>query len=220
MTDFYDFWFRLDKWNSDQAAFIFNGADPNIFGERVKFSINVEENYKVHSAEWQRKIFQDYYIIENADWGKYIDEPADTSATAFGIVKTLGACYLIYLGVRTLLARHSTSDITTLNPDSPYRLFSDGVLVSVLNPKIAIFLLAFLPQFLMPERGSIQHQFLLLGLLYVVLALCTDGAYALFASSIRRFLSRQLMLGALPKYTSGFVYLGLGLSLALAYRRT
>ena len=143
-----------------------------------------------------------------------------TSATAFGIVKTLGACYLIYLGVRTLLARHSTSDITTLNPDSPYRLFSDGVLVSVLNPKIAIFFLAFLPQFLTPERGSIQHQFLLLGLLYVVLALCTDGAYALFASSIRRFLSRKLMLGALPKYASGFVYLGLGLSLALADRRT
>jgi threonine/homoserine/homoserine lactone efflux protein len=142
-----------------------------------------------------------------------------SSATAFGVVKTLGACYLIYLGVRTLWAKHSTSDITAPKPDSPYRLFSDGVMVSVLNPKIAVFFLAFLPQFLMPERGSVPYQFLLLGLIYVVLALFTDGAYALFASSSRRFLNKQLMLGTLPKYASGFVYIGLGVSLTLADRR-
>ena len=92
-------------------------------------------------------------------------------------------------------------------------------MVSILNPKIAIFFLAFLPQFLVPEGGSVSLQFLLLGLLYVVLAFFTDGAYALFASSIRRFVSREIMLGALPNYARGFVYLGLGVSLALAERK-
>lgn len=142
-----------------------------------------------------------------------------TSATAFGIVKALGVFYLIYLGFRTLLARHPTSDITAPKPDSLYRIFADGVMVSVLNPKIAVFFLAFLPQFVVPDQGTIPHQFLLLGLLYVALAICTDGAYALFASSIGRLINRQLMLGALPKYASGFIYLGLGVSLALADRK-
>ncbi len=142
-----------------------------------------------------------------------------TSATAFGIVKALGAFYLIYLGFRTLLARHTTSDIKLQKPDSLYRIFADGVMVSVLNPKIAVFFLAFLPQFIVPEQGTVSHQFLVLGLLYVALAICTDGAYALFASSIRRLLNRQLMLGALPKYASGLIYLGMGVSLAFADRK-
>ena len=142
-----------------------------------------------------------------------------TSATAFGIVKALGTLYLIYLGFRTLLARHTTSEIKPPKPDSLYRIFADGVMVSVLNPKIAVFFLAFLPQFIVPEQGTISHRFLLLGLLYVALAICTDGAYALFASSIRRLLSRQLMLGALPKYASGLIYLGMGVSLAFADRK-
>jgi len=142
-----------------------------------------------------------------------------TSATAFSIVKALGAGYLIYLGIRALLARHSTTRPDASTPRSLYRLFTDGVVVSVLNPKIAVFFLAFLPQFIVPNQGTISHQFLLLGLLYVALAIFTDGAYALFASSIRRIPNRQLMLGALPKYASGLIYLGLGVSLAFADRK-
>ncbi len=142
-----------------------------------------------------------------------------TSATAFGIVKALGAFYLIYLGLRMLLAGHTISDIKPLKPDSLYRVFADGVMISVLNPKIAVFFLAFLPQFIVPDQGTISHQFLLLGLLYVVLAICTDGSYAFFASSFRRLLNRQLVLGALPKYASGLIYLGLGVSLAFADRK-
>ena len=101
-----------------------------------------------------------------------------TSATAFGVVKALGAGYLIYLGIRTLLARHSTAGADASAPRSMYRLFTDGVVVSVLNPKIAVFFLAFLPQFVEPNRGSVPQQVLVLGLLYVALALFTDGAYA------------------------------------------
>jgi threonine/homoserine/homoserine lactone efflux protein len=142
-----------------------------------------------------------------------------TSATAFGVVKILGAFYLIYLGLRTLLTRQTTTDFTAPNPDSLYRIFADGIMVSILNPKIAVFFLAFLPQFLTPEHGSISTQFMRLGLLYVALAICTDCAYALFASSLRNVLKRRLLLGPLPRYVSGFIYLGMGVSLAFADRK-
>jgi threonine/homoserine/homoserine lactone efflux protein len=79
-----------------------------------------------------------------------------TSATAFGFVKTLGAGYLIYLGVRAILARDETTDVGAPSPRSLRRLFIDGVVVSVLNPKIAVFFLAFLPQFVDPSQGPVS----------------------------------------------------------------
>ncbi len=139
------------------------------------------------------------------------------SATAFGVVKILGAAYLIYLGVRTLLARPPAAAADTVAPRSLRRLFSDGVVVSVLNPKIAVFFLAFLPQFVEPDRGPIAQQVLFLGLLYVVLALITDSAYALLAGRLRRWFGRQAK-SSLPRYASGAVYIGLGVSTALIDR--
>lgn len=141
------------------------------------------------------------------------------SATAFGVVKMLGAIYLVYLGLRTIFARTSAAEISVPNADTLRRIFADGVVVSVLNPKIAVFFLAFLPQFISLERGPLSSQFFFLGLLYVGLAICTDGAYAVFASRLRDFLDRRFMLGPVPRFTSGFVYLGLGASLALADRK-
>lgn len=142
-----------------------------------------------------------------------------TSATAFGIVKAFGAGYLIYLGIRTLLGRHSTTGSDIMVRRSLYRLFTDGVVVSVLNPKIAVFFLAFLPQFVEPGRGPVPGQVLFLGLLYVALALCTDGAYALLASRLRHLLGGRVIQGPLLRYTSGVVYLGLGVSTALTNRK-
>ncbi len=142
------------------------------------------------------------------------------SATAFGVVKALGAGYLIYLGIRMLLGRDATAAIEVTAPRSLRRLFSDGVLVSVLNPKIAVFFLAFLPQFAEPGRGPIAQQVLFLGLLYVALALCTDGAYAVLAGRLRHWLRGRVLQGPLPRYTSGVVYIGLGVSTALADRRS
>jgi len=141
------------------------------------------------------------------------------SATAFGIVKTLGAGYLIYLGIRTLFARGPAASVEASAPRPLYRLFRDGVVVSVLNPKIAVFFLAFLPQFVEPSRGSIPHQVLLLGLTYVGLALITDSGYAFLAGSLRHWLGGRVMQGPLPRYASGVVYLGLGVSTALTGRR-
>jgi threonine/homoserine/homoserine lactone efflux protein len=141
------------------------------------------------------------------------------SATAFGLVKAAGAAYLIYLGIRTLLARGAVASTEVCSPRSWRRLFADGVLVSVLNPKIALFFLAFLPQFVDPARGPVARQVLLLGLLYVALALVTDSGYALLAGSLRHRLRDRALQGPLPRYISGSVYLGLGVGTALTGRR-
>ena len=141
------------------------------------------------------------------------------SATAFGLVKAAGAAYLIYLGIRTLLARGAVASTEVCTPRSSRRLFADGALVSILNPKIALFFLAFLPQFVDPGRGPVAQQILLLGLLYVALALVTDSAYALLAGSLRHRLRDRALQGPLPRYISGSVYLGLGVGTALTGRR-
>ena len=141
------------------------------------------------------------------------------SILLFSLIKYLGAAYLIYLGIRALLTRNSNAVVDVPTPRSLYRLFTDGVVVSVLNPKIAVFFLAFLPQFVEPSRGPAPQQVLFLGLLYVALALITDGAYAFLASRLRRWLGSHVIQGPLPQYASGGVYLGLGVSMALADRQ-
>lgn len=141
------------------------------------------------------------------------------SATAFGIVKALGAGYLIYLGIRTLLARHPTGSADAPPPRSRYRLFVDGIIVSVLNPKIAVFFLAFLPQFVVSGRGPVAQQVLWLGLTYVLLAVVTDSTYVLIAGGLRERLSARVAQSPWPRYASGAVYIGLGVSTAVTGRR-
>jgi threonine/homoserine/homoserine lactone efflux protein len=142
-----------------------------------------------------------------------------TSATAFNIVKLLGAGYLIYLGLKTLFAGRPTASFEKIKSFSLYRLVVDGVVVSVFNPKIAVFFLAFLPQFVDPALGSVSQQILLLGLIYVALALITDGAYAVLAGSLRHWLSGRMMQGPLPRYLTGGLYVGLGINTALTGRQ-
>ncbi len=142
-----------------------------------------------------------------------------TSATAFGVVKALGAGYLIYLGLRTLLAprRAVTADGVRRLPLG--RVFRDGVIISALNPKIAVFFLAFLPQFVDPSAGPAGQQILVLGLIYLGLALISDGSYALLAGGMRKWLKVRVLMGPLPRYLSGGLYIGLGVYAALTGRR-
>jgi threonine/homoserine/homoserine lactone efflux protein len=141
------------------------------------------------------------------------------SSGAFTIVKMLGAGYLIYLGLRTLLAHEASPGTAAVTVRTRYRLFADGVVVSVFNPKIAMFFLAFLPQFTEPSVAPIAQQVLLLGCIYVGLALITDSAYALLTGSLVGWLGGRLGQGPLPRIVSGSVYVGLGLSAAFADRR-
>ncbi|MCL4879890.1 MAG: LysE family translocator [Anaerolineae bacterium] len=139
-----------------------------------------------------------------------------SSALAFNLVKYLGAAYLIYLGVQRLLSKEEVPAVTAAQENSLSRAFSQGVVVNFLNPKTALFFFAFLPQFVDSSTGSVTLQFLMLGIIFVLLAVCTDGLYALFAGTLGRWLRGNLQFLRLQRYFAGWVYIGLGLTTALA----
>ena len=141
------------------------------------------------------------------------------SAQAFGVIKALGAGYLIYLGLTALFGRHQATHLRSLDAAPLRRVLVDGIVVSVFNPKIAVFFLAFLPQFVEPARGPAAGQVLLLGLIYCALALLTDSAYALIAGKVRYWFSGRVCAGPLPRYLTAGIYFGLGAHTALSGRR-
>lgn len=138
-----------------------------------------------------------------------------TSALAFSIVKYLGAAYLIYLGIRTLLTRETNHQSLTPEPRSLPRLFANGFLVNLLNPKTAIFFYAFLPQFIVPTHGTVVGQILVLGILFVLLAFCTDSLYALLSSTVGRVLFRKARFRHVQRYITGSIYIALGVTTAV-----
>ncbi len=117
------------------------------------------------------------------------------------------------MGIRKLRAR--TTDLAPAGPSRRSRLFLGGLVVQLLNPKIAIFFIAFLPQFVRTSRGSAAGQMLVLGVLFTVLALLNDGAYALAAGAIGARLRASERAGRALTRVSGCVYIGLGLAAAL-----
>lgn len=137
------------------------------------------------------------------------------SALAFGIVKYLGAAYLIYLGLRTLLTREKSGEIQVQAPRSFSRLFGQGFLVNLLNPKTALFFYAFLPQFVDPARGNVVEQIFIFGILFVLLAACTDSLYALISSAAGNFLRKNLFVQRLQRYVTGCIYIALGITTAV-----
>ena len=135
-----------------------------------------------------------------------------SSATAFSIVKYAGAAYLVFIGIRRLL----DGEVHEPGEDGPAprrRLFWQGMLVNSLNPKTALFFLAFLPQFVDPDRGAVAPQVLALGVLFLVLATCSDSTYALVAGSVRPWLGERRRTLA---RVSGCSYVGLGVLAALS----
>jgi len=138
------------------------------------------------------------------------------SATAFEIVKYAGAAYLVYLGIRTLLSREAPA---AESPPAETRLrshFGRGMLVNLLNPKTALFFYAFLPQFVDPHKGGLQGQIFLLGVLFVLLATCTDGMYSLLASSVGKWLLGSPRILRAKRYVSGAIYVALGVFTAVS----
>lgn len=139
-----------------------------------------------------------------------------SSALAFNAVKYLGAAYLIYLGARQWLTRGVEDEAATVRPEPLRRIFTQGVVVNVLNPKTALFFFAFLPQFIDPAQGNVTAQVLLLGLLFVTLAVVNDGAYALLAGSLAHWLRRSRRFWGAQRIFAGAVYVGLGVTTALS----
>ncbi|MET8988457.1 LysE family translocator [Nonomuraea wenchangensis] len=131
------------------------------------------------------------------------------SATAYAVVKWGGIAYLVWLGVRNLVRRGGGEEAVELRVQSKRRLFWEGVVVNVLNPKTAIFFLAFLPQFTDPAAGPVGPQILLLGLLWIVLGMASDGTYAMLASALAGRLRASRRAQRRLEVGSGVVYLGL-----------
>jgi threonine/homoserine/homoserine lactone efflux protein len=136
------------------------------------------------------------------------------SALAFSVVKYAGAAYLIYIGLRKLLGGDEAS-VLRQRRESLRRAFARGAVVNVLNPKTALFFLAFLPQFVDPDRGSVWSQALALGFVFVGLGLVTDSLYAVVAGTVGDLLRRRRRA---LRYGSGVAFLGLGTLAALAKR--
>lgn len=133
-----------------------------------------------------------------------------TSATAFNVVKWLGAGYLIFVGLRTLM----TAPTTIEGPGgsmSRRRSFLQGIVVNTLNPKVALFFLSYLPQFIDGDHGAAWSQALVLGVIFVIIGCITDGSYALMASALRTVLVNGRSLPFVQRYVAGSVFIGLGL---------
>lgn len=136
-----------------------------------------------------------------------------TSATAFNTVKWLGAGYLVFVGVRTLLIRPATmsGDSTSVTLK---RSFTQGVVVNTLNPKVALFFVSYLPQFIDADKGAAWSQALVLGTVFVLIGCCTDGMYALTASALRNKLLTGRTLPIVQRYVAGSVFIALGVMAA------
>jgi len=139
------------------------------------------------------------------------------SVLAFSIVKYIGAAYLIYIGLRRLLGRADpSSEAVRLPRRSLWRLYSDGFIVNLLNPKTALFFLAVLPQFVDVGRGGAPSQFAFLGLLFAGMGMFSDGAYALLAGTAGTWMKRRKGFLKAQRYVTGSLFIGLGVSAALA----
>lgn len=142
-----------------------------------------------------------------------------SSALAFTVVKYLGAAYLIYLGLRKIFSRSTAQATGRSQPQSLHRIFSQGVMVAALNPKTALFFVAFLPQFVDPSQGAVALQMLVLGCLFIMMAVISDSLYALAAGTVGQWLKGSRAAARAERYVIGSVYIGLGVTAALTGAR-
>jgi threonine/homoserine/homoserine lactone efflux protein len=141
------------------------------------------------------------------------------SALAFAIVKYLGAAYLIWIGIRTLMAKDPDPAAPVMAAEPLRRVFRDGFVVNLFNPKTAIFFLSFLPQFVDPARGAVHWQILILGLTFMGLGMVSDAMFALAAGSAGDFLRSSRRFLRYQRWFAGTSFIGLGVTAALATRK-
>lgn len=141
-----------------------------------------------------------------------------SSASAFTVVKLVGAAYLVILGVRRLFSRNDVAPTQHPEPAEHSRLFVQGVVVNILNPKTALFFLAFLPQFVDPNRGSVALQAGMLGAIFVAMAVVSDSTYAIAAAALSERLRNSLRARRIQRWVSGTIFVALGATAAVAKR--
>jgi threonine/homoserine/homoserine lactone efflux protein len=139
-----------------------------------------------------------------------------SSAVAFTVVKVAGAVYLVGLGLWTLFSRSADTELALGGERNLRRAFAQGIVVNVLNPKTALFFLAFAPQFVDRNAAHPALQIAFLGLLFAALGLVTDSLWALAAGTAGGVLRRSRRFVRSQRYVTGSVYVGLGVATALA----
>lgn len=140
-----------------------------------------------------------------------------TSALAFSVVKYIGAAYLIYLGIKALRSKGATFDVPVKNgtETTAWKAFRQGAMVDVLNPKVAVFFMAFLPQFVRPELGHDGLQIVALGVLVILVAVVVETVIVLTAARTTGFFRNNPHLSTWLDRLMGSVLIGLGVRLAL-----
>ncbi len=135
------------------------------------------------------------------------------SATAFSIIKYLGAVYLIYLGIQKFILKPSDTlkKEPTTSGKKQLSVFYEGIIVNVLNPKTAIFFFALLPQFVSVELGGTSSQIIFLGLLFVSIAILSDSLYVIIADKAYAYLRNKSIFIRFHQYFIGTIYILLGL---------
>ncbi|KRR19980.1 LysE family translocator [Bradyrhizobium retamae] len=140
------------------------------------------------------------------------------SAMLFSIIKYLGAAYLVYFGIRAVLERTPANLAAGAMPISAGKAFRQAILAEVLNPKTALFFLAFLPQFVRPENGSVMLQLTILGIIFVLLGFVSTTVFAVGAGGLGTFLRRNPTVLKWQGKAIGGLYCALGIRLALQER--
>jgi threonine/homoserine/homoserine lactone efflux protein len=140
------------------------------------------------------------------------------SALLFDVIKYIGAAYLVYLGIRAILERTGNVLLARAAPITVARAFRQAVLAEILNPKSALFFLAFLPQFVQPQRGLVPLQLAVLGIIFVAMGICSTMVYAVGAGRIGGFLRRNPLIARWQGKAVGTIYCALGIRLALQER--
>jgi len=142
------------------------------------------------------------------------------SATAFDIIRYVGAAYLLYLGIRTLLSKSSSFKIKGNMPSLSYKkVFWQGVITNVLNPKVALFFLAFIPQFIDAGAAHPQRQVLFLGVWFNVSGTVVNILYAVLFGRIGQWLSRHPRWIKWQERVTGMVLIVLGIKVALTSKK-
>jgi threonine/homoserine/homoserine lactone efflux protein len=139
-----------------------------------------------------------------------------SSATAFSVVKYLGAGYLIFLGIQKLRSNDPFDASPNAGRTKLSRVFTQGIVVNVLNPKTALFFFAFLPQFIDPARGHVATQILSLGMLFACMGTTSDCVWAFFSSSVASWLRGNPRWMRTERYLSGGILISLGVATAFA----
>lgn len=141
-----------------------------------------------------------------------------TSALAFNVVKFAGAAYLLYMGIKAILEKSADVEAPAVAPVSTLSVYSQAIVAEVLNPKTALFFLAFLPQFVHPEQGAAIIQFLVLGLIFVLMSITYTTLIAVGIRPLGKLIKRISWIGRWSGKIVGTIYIALGLKVAFQSR--